>query len=212
MRHNKTMLFVLILVVLASLFTGCVKAVEAEEIDLTTYDYSHEPVATIELETGEVIKVSLLTKIAPNTVNNFITLAMDGFYDGTTFHRVMKDFMIQGGDPLGTGLGGPGYSIKGEFNNNGFANGLKHTRGVISMARTRDKDSAGSQFFIMHKDTASLDGDYASFGVVTEGLEVVDRIAETPVDKNDKPIDPVIIKTISIELNGYEQDSPVKFK
>jgi len=212
MRHNKTMVFVLILVVLASLFTGCVKAVEAEEIDLATYDYSNEPVATIELETGEIIKVSLFTKIAPNTVNNFITLAMDGFYDGTTFHRVMKDFMIQGGDPLGTGLGGPGYSIKGEFNSNGFANGLKHTRGVISMARTRDMDSAGSQFFIMHKDTPSLDGDYARFGVVTEGIEVVDRIAETPVDKNDKPIDPVIIKTITIELNGYEPDSPIKFK
>lgn len=210
MRHNKTTVLLLTMVIIASLFTGCVKAVEAEEIDLTTYDYSHEPVATIELETGEIIKVSLFTKIAPNTVNNFITLAMDGFYDGTTFHRVMKDFMIQGGDPLGTGNGGPGYSIKGEFNNNGFANGLKHTRGVISMARTRDKDSAGSQFFIMHKDTASLDGDYASFGYVISGIEVVDQIAEVPVDTNDKPIEPVIIKSITIELNGYEPESPIK--
>ncbi|GAB6109788.1 peptidylprolyl isomerase [Fusibacter bizertensis] len=210
MRHNKTTVLLLTMVIIASLFTGCVKAVEAEEIDLTTYDYSHEPVATIELETGEIIKVSLFTKIAPNTVNNFITLAMDGFYDGTTFHRVMKDFMIQGGDPLGTGNGGPGYSIKGEFNNNGFANGLKHTRGVISMARTRDKDSAGSQFFIMHKDTASLDGDYASFGYVISGIEVVDQIAEMAVDTNDKPIEPVIIKSITIELNDYEPESPIK--
>jgi Peptidyl-prolyl cis-trans isomerase (rotamase) - cyclophilin family len=210
MRHYKITPFILLLVLFASLFTGCVQTVEAEEIDLTTYDYSHEPVATIELESGEIIKISLFTKIAPNTVNNFIALANDGFYDGTTFHRVMKDFMIQGGDPLGTGMGGPGYSIKGEFNSNGFPNGLEHTRGVLSMARTSDKDSAGSQFFIMHKDTASLDGDYASFGYVTEGIEVVDQIAMVNVDTKDKPLEPVIIKSITIELNGYEPENPIK--
>lgn len=210
MCHYKITPFILLLVLFASLFTGCVQTVEAEEIDLTTYDYSHEPVATIELESGDIIKISLFTKIAPNTVNNFIALANDGFYDGTTFHRVMKDFMIQGGDPLGTGMGGPGYSIKGEFNSNGFPNGLKHTRGVLSMARTSDKDSAGSQFFIMHKDTASLDGDYASFGYVTEGIEVVDQIAMVNVDTKDKPLEPVIIKSITIELNGYEPENPIK--
>ena len=128
----------------------------------------------------------------------------EGFYDGLIFHRVMEGFMIQGGDPLGTGMGGPGYTIKGEFNENGFSNGLKHTRGVISMARTRDMDTAGSQFFIMHKDSETLDGKYASFGFVTEGLEVVDRIAQVKIDKNDKPLVPIVIESITIELNGYD--------
>lgn len=180
------------------------------DFDPTTVDPKDYPVATIELETGEMIKISLFPEIAPNTVNNFIALSEDGFYDGLEFHRVIKDFMIQGGDPLGTGMGNPGYAIKGEFTANGFANGLKHTRGVLSMARSREMDTAGSQFFIVQKDYKSLDEQYASFGYVFEGMEVVDRIAEVAKDKNDKPLEPIIMKTISIDLNGYEPDEVIK--
>ncbi len=198
--------------ILATLFTGCSSPVETEPFDITTVDITTHPQAIITMDSGETMTVCLLPEVAPNTVNNFISLAESGFYDGLTFHRVIENFMIQGGDPDGNGLGGPGYAIKGEFSNNGFANGLNHTKGVISMARARDNDTAGSQFFIMHADVATLDGDYAAFGFVTEGLEVVDRIATVPKDKDDKPLEPVVIKRITIERNGYTPEEPITIK
>ena len=145
------------------------------------------PVVTIEMENGKTIKAELYPEIAPNTVNNFISLVKKGFYDGLIFHRVISGFMIQGGDPKGIGIGGPGYSIRGEFAANGFANSLKHDRGVLSMARAMAPDSAGSQFFIMHQNAPHLDGQYAAFGKVTEGLEVVDEIASARTDYQDRP-------------------------
>ncbi len=152
---------------------------------------------TIEMENGKKIVIELDPKAAPETVNNFITLVKRGFYDGLTFHRVIKGFMIQGGCPLGNGTGGPGYKIKGEFSANGFPNPLKHERGVISMARSAHPDSAGSQFFIMHQDAPHLDGQYAAFGKVISGMETVDEIANTPVDWSDHPKKDQIIKTIT---------------
>ena len=155
------------------------------------------PIVTFETTAG-TITAELYPEIAPNTVNNFISLINKGFYDGLIFHRVIKGFMIQGGDPDGVGTGGPGYSIKGEFAINGVENDLKHTAGVLSMARSMMPDSAGSQFFIMHKNAPHLDGQYAAFGKVTDGIEVVDEIAETPTDMQDKPIEDQIIKTIRL--------------
>jgi len=170
--------------------------------------------ATITMEDGGVITLELYHDLAPQSVRNFVYLARQGFYDGLKFHRIMKGFMIQGGDPNGDGSGGPGYSIKGEFANNGVSNDLKHLRGVISMARSTDCDSAGSQFFIMHADVAELDGDYAAFGKVTSGMEVVDRIAQTPnsgyngaVAEKDKPV----IKSITID-DDVELPEPEKIK
>lgn len=145
------------------------------------------PIVTITMDDGKDIKIELYPDIAPITVENFVKLVKDGFYDGLTFHRIIPGFMIQGGDPEGTGMGGPGWSIKGEFSSNGVKNDLKHTRGVISMARSMNPNSAGSQFFIMHKDSPHLDGDYAAFGKVTEGMDEVDRIASIPTDWNDAP-------------------------
>ena len=159
---------------------------------------NQNPIVTFTMENGDVMKAELYPEIAPNTVNNFISLVKKGFYDGLIFHRVIAGFMIQGGDPEGSGMGGPGYSIKGEFNYNGVENNLKHSRGVLSMARAQHPDSAGSQFFIMHADAPHLDGQYAAFGKVTEGIEVVDKIAETPTDMQDKPIEDQIIKTIRL--------------
>ena len=156
------------------------------------------PIVTFTMENGDVMKAELYPDVAPNTVNNFISLVKKGFYDGLIFHRVIAGFMIQGGDPEGSGIGGPGYSIKGEFNYNGVENNLKHSRGVLSMARAQHPDSAGSQFFIMHADAPHLDGQYAAFGKVTEGIEVVDEIAETSTDMQDKPIENQIIKTIRL--------------
>lgn len=167
-------------------------------------DIKQNPVATIEMENGGIIKAELYPKIAPNTVCNFIELANSGFYDGLIFHRCIKDFMIQGGDPQGTGMGDPGYSIAGEFTNNGFKNDLKHERGVLSMARAKAPDTAGSQFFIMHQDYPSLDNEYASFGKVIEGMEVVDAIATQETDGNDKPLTPQVIKKITVETFGVE--------
>lgn len=153
----------------------------------------------IEMENGKVIKLELYPEIAPETVANFEKLVNQGFYNGLTFHRVINGFMIQGGCPKGNGTGGPGYQIKGEFTNNGFENNLKHTRGVISMARAQDPNSAGSQFFIMHKDAPYLDGQYASFGKVVEGMEVVDEIANVKTNPfNDKPIVPQVMKSVTI--------------
>ena len=170
------------------------------------------PVVTIEMANGKTIKAELYPDKAPNTVNNFIDLAKSGFYDGLIFHRVIKGFMIQGGDPAGVGTGGPGYTIKGEFALNGFRqNDIKHTRGVLSMARAMHPDSAGSQFFIMHMNAAYLDGQYAAFGKVIEGMDVVDEIASVNVDYNDKPKIPQIMKKVTVETFGAEYPKPVKF-
>lgn len=157
------------------------------------------PIVTITMENGGVIKAELYPEIAPNTVNNFIDLINRGFYDGLIFHRVIPGFMIQGGDPEGNGMGGPGYSIKGEFSRNGFKNELKHTKGVLSMARTMDPNSAGSQFFIMVEDAPHLDGQYASFGKVIEGMEVADEIVNSKTDYSDRPYEDQVIKSMTVE-------------
>lgn len=166
------------------------------------------PIITITMANGDVMKAELYPEIAPNTVNNFISLVKKGFYDGRIFHRVIPGFMIQGGCPDGTGMGGPGYSIKGEFAQNGFTNDLKHTPGVLSMARAMHPDSAGSQFFIMHKTSPHLDGAYAAFGKVTEGLEVVDKIANTPTDFRDRPLEEQVIVSITVDTQGTEYPEP----
>ena len=166
------------------------------------------PVVTFEMENGDIIKAELYPEIAPNTVNNFISLVKKGFYNGLNFHRVIPGFMIQGGCPDGNGMGGPGYSIRGEFAQNGFDNALRHTPGVLSMARAMHPDSAGSQFFIMHKTSPHLDGAYAAFGKVTEGLDVVDKIAQTPTDFRDRPMTPQVMKTVTVETFGTEYPEP----
>ena len=158
----------------------------------------NNPLVTIEMENGGVIKLELLPNIAPNSVNNFISLIKKGYYDGLIFHRVISGFMIQGGCPLGTGTGGPGHTIKGEFSQNGVINNLKHTPGVLSMARSMMPDSAGSQFFIMHKAAPHLDGQYAAFGKIIEGMDVVNKIAEVATDYSDKPIEPQVMKTVTV--------------
>ncbi len=168
------------------------------------------PVVTIEMENGKVIKAELYPEIAPNTVANFISLAKSGFYDGLTFHRVIYGFMIQGGCPQGTGMGGPGYQIKGEFAMNGFKNDLKHTEGVLSMARSMMPDSAGSQFFIMHKASPHLDGQYAAFGKVIEGMDAVNEIAECDTDYSDRPLDPQVITKMTVETFGEDYHAPEK--
>lgn len=168
------------------------------------------PIITIEMENGRIIKAELYPEIAPNTVNNFISLAKSGFYDGLTFHRVIYGFMIQGGCPEGTGMGGPGYSIKGEFSMNGFENSLRHTEGVLSMARSMMPNSAGSQFFIMHKTSPHLDGQYAAFGKVIEGMDAVNEIAECDTDFSDKPLDPQVIKKMTVETFGVDYPEPEK--
>ena len=168
------------------------------------------PIVTIEMENGGVIKAELYPEIAPNTVNNFISLINKGFYDGVIFHRVIPGFMIQGGDPLGRGTGGPGYCIKGEFTGYGFKNDLHHSAGVLSMARTMAPNSAGSQFFIMHEDAPHLDGQYASFGKVIEGMDVVDAIANTKRDFNDKPRQEQKMKHVTVETFGVEYPEPEK--
>ena len=162
------------------------------------------PIVTFKMENGDVFKAELYPEIAPNTVNNFISLVEDGFYDGLIFHRVIKNFMIQGGDPEGTGMGGPGYSIKGEFSSNGFKNDLKHERGVLSMARSFMPDSAGSQFFVMHKDSPHLDGEYAGFGKVVEGIEVVDKIAESKTNRSDRPKKDQKLEKVTVETFGTD--------
>ena len=158
------------------------------------------PVITIQMKDGGVMKVELYPEIAPITVKNFVDLAAKGFYNGLIFHRVIPGFMIQGGDPQGTGMGGPGYTIKGEFSANGVRNDLKHTRGVLSMARAYDPDSAGSQFFIMHENSPHLDGQYAAFGKVIEGIEVVDKIASVKTDYNDRPYEDQVIEFMTVQL------------
>lgn len=171
---------------------------------------AQNPIVTFEMEQGGVIKAELYPETAPNTVNNFISLINKGYYNGLCFHRVIRGFMIQGGCPDGTGTGGPGYCIKGEFSQNGFPNSLKHSAGVLSMARTMAPDSAGSQFFIMHKDSPHLDGAYAAFGKVTEGMDVVDRIAETATDYSDKPMETQVLKAVTVDCFGVEYPEPEK--
>lgn len=168
------------------------------------------PIVTIEMESGKKITAELFPEIAPNTVNNFISLVKKGFYDGLTFHRVIYGFMLQGGCPEGTGMGNPGYSIKGEFLHNGFKNELKHTEGVLSMARSMMPDSAGSQFFIMHKAAPHLDGEYAAFGKVIDGMDVVNEIAGVDTDFSDKPLDPQVIKKMTVDTMGVEYPEPEK--
>ncbi|MBR7081095.1 MAG: peptidylprolyl isomerase [Oscillospiraceae bacterium] len=168
------------------------------------------PIVTIKMQDGSVIKAELYPDIAPNTVNNFISLVKKGFYDGLCFHRVIEGFMLQGGCPQGTGTGGPGYCIKGEFTANGFKNDLKHEPGVLSMARTMAPDSAGSQFFIMHETSPHLDGQYAAFGKVTEGLDVVNKIAAVATDYRDKPREPQVMESVTVDTFSVDYPEPEK--
>ena len=168
------------------------------------------PIVTITMENGDVMKAELYPDVAPNTVNNFVSLVKKGYYNGLIFHRVIPGFMIQGGCPNGTGMGGPGYQIKGEFLQNGFPNNLAHTPGVLSMARAMHPDSAGSQFFIMHETSPHLDGAYAAFGKVTEGLDVIDKIAKVPTDYRDKPMTPQVIKSMTVDTMGVDYPEPEK--
>lgn len=209
--------FLLILALV--LVSGCGNKPEAEngqtgnskpENSSTAAGPASHPVVTIEMDNGGIIKAELYPEIAPNTVNNFISLISKGFYDGTIFHRVIPGFMIQGGDPDGTGGGGPGYSIAGEFSANGFTNDLKHTSGVLSMARTDNMDSAGSQFFIMDGDAASLDGLYAAFGKVTEGMDVVSEIINLPRNDSDRPDQPPVMKKVTVDTLGVTYPEPTK--
>lgn len=172
---------------------------------------AQNPIVTITMENGDVMKAELYPEIAPNTVNNFISLIKKGYYDGIIFHRVINGFMIQGGCPQGTGMGGPGYSIRGEFNQNGFKNDLKHTPGVLSMARTMMPNSAGSQFFIMHKTSPHLDGAYAGFGKITEGLDIVDKIATTRTNYSDRPLEDQRIQSMTVETFGVKYPEPEKY-
>lgn len=171
---------------------------------------AQNPIVTFQMEDGGTIKAELYPDIAPNTVHNFISLIQSGFYNGLIFHRVIRDFMIQGGDPEGTGMGGPDYSIKGEFSQNGFTNPLKHSAGVLSMARSMMPNSAGSQFFIMHKDSPHLDGAYAAFGKVIEGMDVVNQIAETATDYSDRPLENQVMQTVTVDMFGVDYPEPEK--
>ena len=168
------------------------------------------PIVTFEMENGDIMKAELYPEIAPNTVKNFVSLVSKGFYDGLIFHRVIRGFMIQGGCPDGTGMGGPGYNIKGEFSPNGFENHLAHDPGVLSMARAMHPDSAGSQFFIMHEKSPHLDGAYAAFGKIIEGMDVVNKIAETPTSWGDKPMEPQVMKKVTVETFGETYEEPEK--
>ncbi len=212
MKLRKNISLLLVIVLSLSLFIGCSKKEETNDKSTTSTNNAEtekgkddkNPIATIEMEDGSQIKIELYPDVAPNTVRNFISLANSKFYDGLIFHRVIPDFMIQGGDPEGTGAGGPGYAIKGEFSSNGFENTLKHDRGVISMARVQDKNSAGSQFFIIHKDSPHLDGEYAAFGKVIEGIEVVDKIAAVETVAQYKPKEDVKMKKVTVDTFGVK--------
>lgn len=202
---------IFIMVILSTFsFVACGKTADKTSENVEKLEAPKElPIATIVIKDLGTIELELYPHIAPNTVNNFIELANKGFYDNLTFHRIIKDFMIQGGDPDGTGGGGPGYSIKGEFTENKFKNDLKHEKGIISMARTNMPDSAGSQFFIMTKTTPSLDGKYAAFGKVTSGLDVLEKAGSVEV-ANEKPKKPVVIESIKVDTKGIKYASPKK--
>ena len=173
---------------------------------------AQNPIVTFTMKNGDVFKAELYPEIAPQSVNNFISLIQKGFYNGLIFHRVIRGFMIQGGDPQGTGMGGPGYCIKGEFSSNGFKNDLKHTEGVLSMARSMFPDSAGSQFFIMHKNSPHLDGDYAAFGKIIEGMDIINKIAETKTGRNDRPVEDQVMDTVTVDCFGVEYPEPTKMR
>lgn len=217
MTKKRVFLLLLSLVMTLVFMVGCGKTTSNESkdnINDTVIDSNYEPVkglpiVTITLEDNSEMILELYPEVAENTVNNFISLVHKKFYDGLIFHRVIEGFMIQGGDPEGTGMGGPGYSIDGEFDSNGFKNKLKHTPGVISMARAKDPNSAGSQFFIMHKDYPALDGKYAAFGKVFKGLDTIDKIADVETNSKDKPLKDIIMKTVTVDLNGYEPKEPM---
>lgn len=211
-QNNNTPIYVLsaitaILIVAIIVLVAVNSCSEQESVSI-----NDNPVATITMEDGSIVEIELYPNVAPNTVNNFIELANSGYYDGLIFHRCKPGFMIQGGDPEGTGRGGPGYTIKGEFANNGFTNNLKHTRGVISMARSQAYNSAGSQFFIMVDTATHLDGDYASFGKVISGMEVVDAIVANETDENDKPLVDQVIKSIRVDTKGIEYPKAEKIQ
>ncbi len=210
--HKRTWWIIAIVFLLTSIvLIGC-QSKDTDEADDQNEEGngSGEPVVTITMEDGEEIQIELYPDIAPNTVNNFISLVENGFYDGLIFHRVIPGFMIQGGDPDGIGTGGPGYSIKGEFATNGVENDLNHDRGVVSMARSQHPDSAGSQFFIMVADSPGLNGEYAAFGKVIEGMDVADAIVDVETDVSDKPQEDQAIEKVKVELNGYEPEEVVK--
>lgn len=218
-RKNSILIFTLLS--LAIIAVGCSNPSKKEETSSSSQNTKKfqesikdkkNPIVTIEMEDGAKIKIELYPQTAPNTVKNFVSIAQGGFYDGKIFHRVIPGFMIQGGSPDGSGIGGPGYSIKGEFTENGFRNDLKHTRGVISMARRDTPDSAGSQFFIMAADSPSLDGKYASFGKVLEGMDEVDKIVSTPRSSADKPLKEQKMKKVTVETFGVNYGEVEKIK
>lgn len=203
--------FIIVFLLPLLLLVGCNKTVEKTRKEIIE-NKEDLPIATITIKDYGVVKAELYPNIAPNTVNNFIELSNSGFYDGLTFHRIIKDFMIQGGDPEGNGMGGPGYSIKGEFTNNDFVNNLSHKKGVLSMARTQDPNSAGSQFFIVTKDSLFLDNDYASFGQVISGMDIVSKIENVKTGDNDRPVKDVVIESIKVDTKGINYNSPEKIK
>lgn len=206
---------VLSVMILSSVFIiGCSKeSGEKKEFVNKPLDPPKElPIATIKIKDYGTVEAELYPHLAPNTVNNFIELSNNGFYNGLIFHRVVKDFVIQGGDPEGTGMGGPGYSISGEFENNGFKNDISHEKGVLSMARSQHPDSAGSQFFIVTKDSKNLDKEYAAFGKVTKGIDVIDKINNVEVGKNDKPVKNIVIESISVDTKGVDYKPSEKIK
>ncbi|SOC39312.1 peptidylprolyl isomerase [Ureibacillus acetophenoni] len=221
--RRKTVYFALTLMLFILVLAACgtsneeTQPAETKENNSTTEsadkgnypsEVTENPIVTITMDNDEKIVLELEPKVAPNTVANFIFLAEDGYYDGLTFHRVIPGFMIQGGDPLGNGTGGPDYSIDGEFSSNGFENNLKHERGVISMARSQDPNSAGSQFFIMVEAAPHLDGDYAAFGKVIEGMEVADKIVSVERGKADKPLEDQVMKKVEVDTKGYDYPEP----
>lgn len=213
--RRKSLVVVFMLTLILTILSACgneESTDDAENVGTNT-DYASEvtenPIVTITMETDEKIIIELEPKIAPNTVANFISLVEDGFYDGLIFHRVIPGFMVQGGDPDGTGIGGPDYSIKGEFSSNGFENAMTHEPGVLSMARTNEPDSAGSQFFIMVEQATHLDGDYAAFGKVIEGMDVVEKIVAVERDGGDKPLEDQVMKKVEVDTKGFDYPKPV---
>lgn len=211
MKKRRIILLIIAILAVMVFAYGCQNTSDSEENEEQKQpETDAKPVVTMVMEDGGEVKMELYPNIAPNTVNNFISLVESGFYDGLTFHRVIPDFMIQGGDPDGDGTGGPGYAIKGEFSSNGFENNLSHEEGVLSMARSQDPNSAGSQFFIMTAEASHLNGDYAAFGKVIDGMETVHHIASVERDPNDKPLEDQVIDTMTVELDGYQAQEPVK--
>lgn len=210
LARHKVVYFVFSLMAVAFVLTGCGTASEKESGEKTDYssEVKENPIVTITMNNDEKIVIELEPSTAPNTVANFVSLVEKGYYDGLIFHRVIPGFMIQGGDPSGNGSGGPGYSIEGEFSKNGFENNLKHERGVISMARTNDPNSAGSQFFIMVEASSNLDGDYAAFGKVIEGMETVDAIVAAERDGADKPLEDQKMKKVEVDTKGFDYPEP----